>query len=137
MKITICGSMAFSDGMEQIACSLREKGHEVFLPEGTQDYIAIDTEVINKTEGAKKKIEKDLIRKHYELIRDSDAILVVNNDKRDIKNYIGGNSFLEIGFAYILGKKIYLLNDIPDTQLIQQEIVAMQPNILHGDLDRM
>jgi len=129
--------MAFSDAMEQIARSLQRKGHKVFLPEGTQDYVAIDTETINKTEGAKKKIEKDLIRRHYKLIQDSDAILVVNNDKRDTKNYIGGNSFLEIGFAYILGKKIYLLNDIPDIQLIQQEIVAMQPSILYGDLDRI
>jgi len=39
--------------------------------------------------------------------------LVVNPDKNNVANYIGGNVFLEMGYAHILKKKIFLYNDIP------------------------
>ena len=63
--------------------------------------------------------------------------MVLNHDKNGVANYIGGNSFLEMGFAYVLGKKIFLLNEIPESKLIKQEIVAMQPKILNGDLSKI
>ncbi|HOK35473.1 MAG TPA: hypothetical protein PLL80_01600 [Candidatus Pacearchaeota archaeon] len=40
--------------------------------------------------------------------KNADAILVVNIDKKGIKNYIGGNAFLEIGFTHILDKRILI-----------------------------
>lgn len=82
--------------------------------------------------------EKDLINKHYREVGTSDAILVINKDKNGIKNYIGGNSFLEMGFAYVLGKKIYVLNPLPEKLLIfYQELVAMRPIVLDGDLTKI
>jgi len=60
----------------------------------------------------------------------------VNYDKRGIKNYIGGNSFLEMGFAHILQKKIFLLNGIPEI-IYSDEIKAMQPTVLNGDLSKI
>jgi len=59
--------------------------------------------------------------------------LVANYNKREIQNYIGGNSFLEMGFAHILRKKIFLLNEIPE-MIYSDEIKAMQPIILNGIL---
>ena len=67
-------------------------------------------------------------------IEKSDAILVVNVTKGDIKNYIGANTFLEIGFAHYIDKKIYLLNEIPNQKYIEDEILAVEPIILNGDL---
>ena len=67
-------------------------------------------------------------------IAGADAILVINNEKNGIKNYIGGNTFLEMGFAHILGKKIYCLNSLPEEQShIYQELVALQPIIINND----
>lgn len=60
------------------------------------------------------KIENDLIRDYFEKIKNADAILVVNVDKEGISNYIGGNSFLEMGFAHILNKPIFILDLLPN-----------------------
>lgn len=69
-------------------------------------------------------------------IEKSDAILVINYAKKGITNYIGGNTFLEIGLAFWLGKKIYLLNPIPDMDYMT-EMYAMQPTVLNGDLTKI
>src|SRR3990167_1762253 len=135
MKITICGSMAFAKQIIDTKKTLENSGHVCFVPDGANDYANNQVEKIGGSEGAKRKIANDLIRKHYNLIEHSDAILVLNYDKRGIKNYIGGNSFLEIGYAYILNKKIFLMNEIPEIGLIKQEIEAIQPKIIHGKLN--
>ena len=67
----------------------------------------------------------------------SDAILVLNYDKKGIKNYIGGNTLMEIGFAHILNKKIFLLNPIPDIDFYKSEIEATKPIILNGNLSNL
>lgn len=137
MKITICTSMSFAKEMFAIKQQLEQLGHEVYLPEGADDYLHGLVKKIGGSEGAERKKKYNLIRKHFNLIKNSDAILVINNKKNEIRNYIGGNSFLEIGFAHILEKKIFLMNDIPDIELIGQEIEAIDPTILHGDLTKI
>jgi predicted RNA-binding protein with PUA domain len=87
-------------------------------------------------ESVKNKVDHDLIRDYYNEIDKGDAILVINEDLNNIKNYIGGNTFLEMGFAHVLGKKIFLLNPIPEMGY-EDEIVAMKPVILEGDLNRI
>lgn len=77
-----------------------------------------------------------MIKRYYKIIQNADAVLVLNFDKNDIKNYIGGNTFLEMGFAYVLNKPIYLLNPVPD-MIYTDEIKAMQPKILNGDLGKI
>jgi hypothetical protein len=135
MKITICGSMAFAKEMINTKEELEKLGHVCFIPEGADIYSSGEVKKVGGSEGAKRKIANDLIRKHYDLINGSDAILVLNYKKRDIENYIGGNSFLEIGYAYILNKKIFLMNNLPETELIKQEIEAMQPVVINNNLN--
>ena len=137
MKITICGSMAFAKEMLAAKEQLEQLEHTVFIPEYTEDYAygKIDKSNIGKSEGTQRKRDNDLIRKHCALINRSDAILVLNYEKRGIPHYIGGNSFLEIGYAHIVDKKIFLMNEIPDVELIRQEIEAIQPTILNGNLN--
>lgn len=76
--------------------------------------------------------EKELIKK----IKESDAILVLNYDKDGHENYIGPNTLLEMGIAYFLGKKIYLINPIPRFYC-WEEVKAMKPLILNGDLAKI
>ncbi|PIP28249.1 MAG: hypothetical protein COX29_02220 [Candidatus Moranbacteria bacterium CG23_combo_of_CG06-09_8_20_14_all_35_22] len=133
MKIVICGSMIFSKEMIEIGNELTDAGHEIVLPRHSEKYAKLGISDNEIGESAKNKIESNLIQDYFEKIKNSDAILAVNYDKNGIKNYIGGNTFLEMGFAHVLNKKIYLLNPIPEMGY-EDEIVAMQPIILNGDL---
>lgn len=136
MRITVCGSMAFAKEMLATKKQLEQLGHTAFVPELTDDYASgiIEKGKMRGSEGAQRKRENDLIRKHCRLIDNSEAILVLNYGKHGVLNYIGGNSFLEIGYTHIVGKKIFLMNDIPDITLIKQEIEAMQPTVINGNL---
>jgi len=141
MKIAICGSMKLAREMYEIGNFLKKKGHQIFLPEVVIKFVQGKVDwvpgTLTRQEGAKIKKEHDLIRKHFQKIKESDAILVVNKDVKGIKNYIGANTFLEMGFAYAMNKKIYLLNDLPDSDYLEEEIKAMEPIILNGDLEKI
>ncbi len=143
-KIVICGSMAFSQAMINTEKELKAYGFEVVLPDDIEQYIdgkwekKLASGWNSQVEGAKRKIENNLIKRHYEEIKNADAILVINQNKKGIKNYIGGNTFLEMSFAFVLNKNIFVLNRLPEElTLIYQELVAMQPIVLEGDLTKI
>lgn len=129
--------MSFAQEMHHVATQLQQQGHQVHLPEGTLDYASAGVGMIDKPEDAALKLENDLIRKHYALIEGSDAVLIVNLNKGGVENYFGANSFLEIGFAHVLNKKIFLLNGIPEIAFCREEVEAMQPTVIGGDLSRV
>lgn len=119
--------------MVELKKSLLKMGHKVILPKNTDKYASGKLSAENNWESTHNKIKYDLLRKYYLLIADADAVIVANCDKGNIKNYIGGNSFLEAGFAHILNKKLYFLNNIPE-MIYSDELRALQPVILNGDL---
>jgi nucleoside 2-deoxyribosyltransferase len=133
MKIVICGSMSSAQKMLEIKNKLYELGHVVILPKHTEKYASGEIRLEDSAESTKNKIEQDLIRDYFHEIDRAEAVLVVNVDKRGIKNYIGGNAFLEMGFAHALDKKIFILNDVPD-MIYTDEIIAMQPIVLKENL---
>lgn len=130
MKIAICGSMKFGKEMLQLKQELENKGHQVIVPANTESYADGSIDVENKWE----KIQLDVIKAYFEKIKEQDAILVVNKDKNNIQNYVGGNSLIEIAFAHVLEKKIFLLNPIPEINY-SDEIKAMKPIVLNGNLN--
>jgi len=130
MKIAICGSMKFGKSMLQFKQELETNGHQVIVPENTESYADGTINVENKWE----KIQLDVIKSYFEKIKEQDAIFVINKDKNNIKNYVGGNSLIEIAFAHVLEKKIFLLNPIPKMNY-SDEIEAMKPIVLNGNLN--
>ena len=130
MKITICGSIKFFDKMQEIQKQLEADGHEVLMPVKAPgvDYWAADN-----TSRVKAKKTLELINEHLFKIEKSDAILVVNMTKGDVENYIGANTFLELGFAHWLGRKIFLLNPIPNQPYILDEVLTIDPIVVNGD----
>jgi predicted RNA-binding protein with PUA domain len=136
MKIVICGSMSSSEKMVNINSQLKELGHEVLLPKHAKEYARGDRKMEDGEESTENKIKNDLIRDYYDEINNGDAVLIVNENKKGIENYIGGNVFLEMGFAHVLNKKIFLLNSIPEIGY-KDEIIAMQPVVLDGDIRKI
>lgn len=128
MKIVICGSMRFSADMLAAKDELEARGHEVTVPQGMEPFLAGQIE----RETSDSKIQYDYIRFYYDKILVGDAILVLNKTKNDVEYYIGGNTLMELGFAHVNNKKIYLLNPIPQMNYAD-EIAAVQPVVINGD----
>lgn len=142
MKIAICGSLDFAQEIGQIAEQLKKQGHQVVLP-ATAIKILTGELSVNQIKAEKESgnfsqraINSKAIKTHWQEVKNSDAILALNYSKKGINNYVGGNVFLEMGFAHVLAKKIFLLNPIPKMNY-RDEIEAMQPIILNNDLSKI
>jgi len=135
MRIAIVGSLDFTNEMKKTADQLEAAGHTTVIPYGSRLILSgkATLEEIRAGGGA-QKAEADVIRYYYGEIQQSDALLVINHTKKGIEHYIGANTFLEIGFAHVLDKKIFLLNPIPDMEYFKDEIDAMQPVVINGQL---
>lgn len=150
MKITVCGSIAFYQEMEELKISLEANGHEVYIPllsneapaemgggnkiyfgQYIEDNGGIDAFPIGHQIW---DLKEKAIRDHYNKIDWCDAIIVSNHEKRGIAGYIGGNTLIEIGVAFYLNKKIYILNPISSELSYRQEIYGMKPVMLAGDI---
>lgn len=130
MKVAICGSMSFGKEMLIIKEKLEEMGHTVILPENTHAYANGTINIENKLE----KMKLDVIRKYFHEIKEVDGILVLNYTKNGIENYVGGNSLIEMAFAHVLDKKIFLLNPIPHMNY-SDEIESFFPVVLNGKIE--
>lgn len=148
MKITICSSIDFTPKIIEIKKELEKKGGTVNIPWFTQKIIEgkVSYEEYMKTKNQKgdislrKEQNTDFIMRYWNYIKDSDAILVLNIEKKGIKNYIGGNTLMEMGFAYGHGKKIYLYNNIPERcgkMHYVDEIIDLNPIVINGDLTKI
>jgi len=142
MKIAICVSLDFTNKIKEITDQLIAQGHKVVIPKTSEmilnGEVTLEKIVEEKKSGEifKRAIEKDVIKHYFKEIKESDAILVLNFDKKGIKNYIGGAVFLEMGFAHVLDKQIFLLNEIPEVSY-KDEIKTMQPLIINNDLSKV
>ncbi len=135
MKIGIVGSMQFAEKMLETKCKLAKLGHNAFLTDLHKGFSGKNDEEKEKLK-IYQKINKDAIREFWRAMQGADGIIVLNYDKNGIDNYIGGNTFLEMGFAHVLNEKIFLLNPIPD-MIYTSEIIAMKPIVINGDLSKI
>lgn len=125
--------MVFTDKMLEAKAQLEKASHECIVSGFAQSYAGKSQSDIEQL-SLRNKHEKDAIKEFWEQIKNSDAILVLNYDRKGIANYVGGNTLMEIGFAHVLNKKIFLLNPVPEIVFYKAEIEATKPVILNGDL---
>jgi nucleoside 2-deoxyribosyltransferase len=139
MKIMISGSMAFAQEMLATKKALDKLGHEVLVPHDIELHLADEGFVDNLSGNIKHATETDIIRKCFELVAESDAVLVLNLPRKGINGYIGTSTLMEIGLAYYLRKKIYLMHPVPHFDEVRwaHEITIMQPTVIHGDLKKI
>jgi len=136
MKIGIIGSMQFTDKMVEYRDKLSELGHEAFLTNFHKTMINKSAEEIEEIK-LYQKYNLDAIREFWNMMQGADAVLVLNLDKNGIKNYVGANTLMEIGFAHVLNQKIFMLNPIPDIPYCESEIKAVKPIVVYGDLSKI
>lgn len=129
------GSVNFAEKMLELKSQLIELGQDVYLSEIIESYVGM-TEIDRRHISVENKNKFDLIKYYFELIKKNDAIFVVNETKKGVEGYIGGNVLIEMGFAYVLNKKIFLLNNVPELSY-SDEIKAMKPIVLNGDLSKI
>lgn len=125
--------------------ALEKLSHKVYIPYFTQKILEgdLDYQTYVSAKNAHgditlREAEKvDFIKRYWDFIRDSDAILILNISKNGIENYIGGSTLMEMGFAYGHGKKIYLYNPVPERSErmhYTDEIYDLHPTVINGDL---
>jgi hypothetical protein len=120
----------------EIKATIEKMGMETFVSNDLLEYQVKKNMIKEQTASIEQKMKNNLIKLYFNQIKESHAILVVNEEKNRVKNYIGANTFLEIGFAHVLDKLIFLLNPIPNLTYTD-EIRAMKPIILNGDLRKL
>jgi hypothetical protein len=130
--IAICGSMMFAKEMLKAKKELESRGLKVHIQEDIEDF----TKGKRTNENKWRKIKLDPLKNYFKVIKKVDSILVVNHDKNDIKNYIGSNTLIEMAFAYVLEKKIFLMNSIPKMSCTD-EIALMKPIVIKSKFDRI
>lgn len=116
--------------MAEIARVLEARGHEVDTPLVAEAHAYTDDISVNAA------LKRDFINVHFAKIDTSEAILVVNEDKNGVQNYIGGNTLIEIAHAYSQGLNIFLLNPVPEVGYAE-EIRGMHPIVLDGNLEKL
>jgi hypothetical protein len=128
-RFVICGSMIFYNNILEVHRILTNNKVPAIIPANDdKDYLSI-----SKIEFARYKRRASL--KYIKEIRRQETlgIIVINNEKHKIKNYIGGNTFAEIAVAFSHRKKIFLLNETPD--FFMDELNAWGTIELKGCLD--
>ena len=130
INVVICGSKTFKNKCIEIADDLRKININAVVPK--EFFVKMSKKEASLLHFS--EIEKD----------DVDALLIVNETKNNIENYIGANTFAELAFGFYKGKKIFLLNDIYEPfkeELEAWEVIPLKGNlekikdILKGDID--
>jgi hypothetical protein len=141
MKIYVLGSNKFVKQMVECKDQLCALGYDGWIHQDYEDHVKGKVKAFIEGalpgESADFKRAHDYIRQHYKHIIQSDAILIVNAEKNGIKNYIGGNVLMEMGMAYVNEKKIFFLNSMPAGLSDMDEIIAMDPVCLEGNLENL
>ena len=125
-RIVISGSMQFLNEMKKYKRLIEKKGFTVILPE-EDNWDKITPEQINN-------FKRIVSKRYFDIIADANttALLVVNSDKKGVKNYIWANTFAEIAIAFYFEKKIYLLNDIYgpySDELLAWNVIPLKGNL--------
>ncbi len=148
MTITICSSVDFTPQILKLKKELEKQGWKINIPFFTAKIMRDELLFINyleeKEKGGDISLRKaetvDLVRRYWNYIKNSDAILVLNLKKKGILGYIGGSTLMEMGFAYGHKKKIYLYNPIPKRSTIMHyvdELEYLKPIVINGNLKKI
>ncbi len=136
MKICLCASVSAYTKVISVKNFLQAEGHVVVVPslalqmeaENSFDKLQESAPQVDATPDRKGAI----MREHLEKIAESEAILVINQPKHGIQGYVGPNVLIEMGVAFFLGKRIFLLNPLDKKSTVRDEVLGMGAIELNG-----
>jgi len=138
-EIVICSSAAFYPQVIEIEKELKKLGFKVSIPltankmKKSGDF-RVETYKTWYNNPNDYKQKTFLTKHHFNKIVKGDSILVLNYEKNGISGYIGGAVLAEMALGLHYGKKIYVLNPLPESVSYAEELHGMLPIILNGDL---
>jgi hypothetical protein len=132
MKLFIACSKHFYHRIPKIQKELESYGHQISMP-NSYDAPLMEEEIKKKGLEAHVQWKAEMLKRDKQNIAPNDGILILNFQKNNQPNYIGGATFLEIFRAWEMNKKLFLYNPIPDN-IFKDELIGMNPLILNGDL---
>lgn len=142
LVVAICSSANFYRQAVDVQDFLEDAGYEAIVPitaermkaSGDFDASHYRTWLTDSNDYHKKTT---LMKTHFKEVEKGDVCLVLNYEKHGIQNYIGGNVLIEMALALYLDKPIIILNEIPEESNFLEEIIAMDPIVVHGNNDEL
>jgi diphthamide synthase subunit DPH2 len=140
--IAICCSASFYRQALKAQKELRERGFKVKIPSTAHKMkrsgdFNVDTYKTWYKNAADYAMKTMLMKRHFKKVIQADAVVVLNYEKNGAAGYIGGNTLMEMAIAFHYKKPIYVLNPVPKTSPLYEEILGMNPIFLQGDLGKI
>jgi HEPN domain-containing protein len=136
--LTICGSMCKLFEMRESKAKLAQVPNwKILIPEVWENNQEEKIKRGEYRDTVEIKQKHGVIKDHHDKVAQATFVLIHNSDKPDRKGYIGANTFLEVGFAHVLNKPIYTLNNYKENTFMVDELDAIGAIVLDGDLQKM
>jgi hypothetical protein len=130
--------MNFYRELVEVETALIANGFEVDIPVSAKTMKAKNDFDVSHFKGVFTPSQKgEFIKENFANITQSDALLVINNEKNGIHGYIGANVLMEIGLAFYLDKKIYIWNEYPADSPYKEELLAFNVQVINRDLSKI
>ena len=129
--------MSFASKMFEIQEILTKQWHVVNLSPGINFFLENPNAKMDFEQELQFCKETGIMKKFFDEIAVSEAVVFLNYDKKWVSGYIGASVLMEIGIAYYLGKKIFLTNPIDTSQGYALEVLLTNPIILDWDLSKI
>jgi diphthamide synthase subunit DPH2 len=132
MKIFIICSKHFYHKVNDIREELEKEGYEITLPNCFEEPFR-EERIKELGEEEHTKFKQEMLRLHELKVKMNDAVLVLNFEKNNQPNYIGGGTFMEVVKAWELDKKIFFFNPLPNC-ISTDELKGINPVVINSDL---
>jgi len=139
MKVMICGSMTFAKEMMEAKANLEEMRHEVKVPCDIETHLENPGFIDDLEADIEHAKNNNVLKTCFNYVAGSDAILFLNYPKNNIPGYVGTSSMMEMGLAFYLGKKIFLMHEPPhhDDARWVVEVRLVEPTVINGDFSKI
>lgn len=137
MKIVILSSMAFVEDIMEKKAELERLGHSVQVPGDTQHALEVPDRLLRSYAPTLDTcVGNDFLRTSMQDIAAAESVLVLNHPKNGINGFVDSYCMMQIGVAYYLHKKIFLLYPLPPTHdnRFALDVSMTQPKVLNGDM---
>lgn len=134
MKIIVTGNLKEAKNLPLLK-KLKEAGHRISLSKSLEERLKGSGRK-EKAKFLREKTQLRAIKSYFKAIEKADGLLVINDKAGKIENYIDGKTFLEMGFAHVMSKKLFLLAPIGNINF-KKEVLAMKPVIIKNDFKKI